>query len=72
MILAARFPQIAAGMLQKKQAKAWLTAVVDDELDGGREEVGFALEMMRESGIVVARAAEMPRIAEGVRLDLRG
>src|SRR5271165_455299 len=35
MILAARFPQIAVGMQQKKQAKAWLTAVVDDELDQG-------------------------------------
>lgn len=70
MVLAARFPQIAAGMQAKRSAKAWLTAVVDDELDRGRDEVNFALEMMQENGIVVARAAEMPRIVEGIRAEL--
>jgi hypothetical protein len=71
MMVAARFPQIAARMLQKRQVKAWLTAVVDDELYRGRDEVGFALEMMQDSGIVVARVAEMPQIAERARLELR-
>jgi hypothetical protein len=70
MILAARFPQIATAMQQRKQVKAWFTAVVDDELDGGRDEVGFALDMMQDSGIVVAREAEIPRVAEGIRLEL--
>lgn len=70
MILAARFPQIAAGMQAKKNVKAWLTAVVDDDLDRSRDAVSFALDMMQESGIVVARAAEMPKVAEGIRLDL--
>lgn len=69
MILAARFPQIAAGMQSKRNAKALLTAVVDDDLPK-REEVDFALDMMRENGIVVARAAEMPAIAEGIRAEL--
>jgi len=69
MMLAARFPQIA-GMQLKKQVKAWLTAVVDDDLDHRREEAGFAMAMMQESGIVVARAGEMPQIAEGIRLEL--
>jgi len=71
MVLAARFPQIAAGMQAKRNVKAWLTAVVDDELDRSRDEVNFALEMMRDSGIVVARTTEMPRIAEGIRLELK-
>ncbi|MGH9515903.1 MAG: DUF3037 domain-containing protein [Terriglobales bacterium] len=71
MILAARFPQIAAGMRAKRNTQAWLTAVVDDDLDGSRDEVNFALDMMQDSGIVVARAAEMPGIAEGIRLELR-
>ena len=70
MVLAARFPQIAAGMLAKRSATAWLTAVVDDELDRGRNEVNFALEMMQENGIVVARAAEMPEIAAGIRAEM--
>lgn len=71
MMLAARFPQIAAGMRARKNVKAWLTAVVDDELDRSRSEVNFALEMMQESGIVVRPAAEMPQVAEGIRLELR-
>jgi DUF3037 family protein len=70
MMLAARFPQIAAGMKAKLNLQAWLTAVVDDDLPR-RDEVDFALDMMRESGIVVARASEMARIAEGIRLELR-
>jgi hypothetical protein len=70
MLLAARFPQIASGMKAKKGVTPWLTAVVDDELPK-REEVDFALDMMQENGIVVASAAEMPRIAEGIRLELR-
>ena len=70
MMLAARFPTIAASMQEKKGAKAWLMAVVDDALPR-RDDVDFALEMMRENGIVVARVAEMPEIAEGIRLELR-
>jgi hypothetical protein len=70
LMLAARFPQIAAGLQAKKSVKAWLTAVVDDELLE-RDDVGFTLDMMRESGIMVLRAAEMPKIAEGVRVELR-
>jgi hypothetical protein len=69
-ILAARFPQIVAGMQAKRGVKAWLTAIADDDLDRGRDEVAFTLEMMRENGIVVARTAEMPQIAEGIRLEL--
>lgn len=71
MILAARFPQIAAGMRAKKNAKVWLTAVVDDDLDRSRDEVNFALDMMQESGIVVMPAKKMPQIANGIRLELR-
>jgi hypothetical protein len=70
MILAARFPQIAAGMQVRRGVKAWLTAIVDDDLDHNRDEVEFTLEMMQENGIVVVPASEMPRIAEGIRLEL--
>lgn len=69
MMLAAWFPKIAAGMQAKKGVKAWLTAVVDDDLPK-RDEVSFALDIMEESGIIVSPAAEMPRIAEGIRAEL--
>lgn len=68
MVLAARFPQIAAGIKEKRGARAWLTAIVDDELPR-RDEVNFALDMMRDAGITIVPTAEMPRIAEGIRLE---
>ena len=70
MMLAARFPQVVKGVRVKRNATARLTAIVDDELDRSRDEVNFALEMMQESGIVVARVAEMPEIAAGIRAEL--
>jgi hypothetical protein len=51
--------------------KAWLTAIVDDDLDRGRDEVAFTMEMMRENGIVIVPTAEMARIAQGIRVELR-
>lgn len=69
MMLAARFPQIAANMQGKSGIKTWLTAVVEDDLPK-REEVNFALELMRENGIVVVPTAEMPQVAAGIRAEL--
>jgi hypothetical protein len=71
MILAARFPQIAAGIKAKKHVGAWLTAVVDDNLDRNRDEVNFALDMMQESGIVAVPAEKMAQIADGIWLELK-
>jgi hypothetical protein len=70
LTLAARFPQIAASMQAKKNLRAWLTAVVEDDLLK-RDEVDFTLDMMSESGIVVARVSDMPGITEGIRLELQ-
>ncbi len=70
LIWAKRFPEIAAGMKEKKGVSAWMTAIVDDELPRA-EEVTITLDLMRESGIMIAPAAEMPQIAEGIRLELR-
>jgi hypothetical protein len=70
MMLAARFLQIAEGIRAKTGAKAWLTAVVDDEIETGRDDVKFTLDLMQENGIAVARASEMHYVAEGIRLEL--
>lgn len=70
-VLALQFPEIAAGVQAKRGLKAWLTAVVDDELVRDRGEVNLVLNMMQDSGIVVARAAEMPQIAEGIRAEMK-
>jgi DUF3037 family protein len=70
VVLAARFAEISEGIRKKTQAKAKLTAVVEDGLDMGRAEVGFALAMMQEKGLRVARLGEMRRIAEEIRVEL--
>jgi hypothetical protein len=71
VVLAARFPTIVSGVKVKHGSEARLIAVVDDDLDRSRDEVGFALGMMEENRIRVARASEIPAIAEQVRSDLR-
>jgi hypothetical protein len=71
-VLALQFPEIAVGVHAKRGLKVWLTAVVDDELDRERGEVNLVLNMMENSGIAVARTAEMPQIAEGIRAELLG
>jgi hypothetical protein len=71
VMLAARFPAIASGVKAKNGAEAKLTAVVEDDFDRTREEVGFALTMMEENRIRVATTRELPSIAEEIRLELR-
>ena len=70
LMLAARFPKLAAAIQEKRSAKAWLTAVVDDDLPK-EGEANYALRIMRDAGITVVPTAEMPRIAEGIRIELR-
>ncbi len=71
VMLAARYPKIEEKMLQAPDSVApRLTAVVDDGLDRNVSEIGFALGMMEESRIRVAVGAEMPGIAEAVRMEL--
>jgi len=71
MMLAARYPAIASKMAEKNKVTPYFTAVVDDSLDKKNERIQFALEMMQESRIKVAAAAEMPQIAELARQELQ-
>jgi hypothetical protein len=71
VMLAARYPKIVPTMAQITGAAPMLTAVVENELDRTRRETGFALEMMEESKIRIARTGEMEKIAELARRELR-
>jgi hypothetical protein len=71
VMLAARYPMIVPGMTRVTEAVPMLTAVVEDELDLTRSEISFALQMMEESRIRVARIGEMAGIAEEARVELR-
>src|SRR5258706_5922138 len=70
-VLAFTFPQIAEGVLRRERAQAELTAIVEDELDRNDETVGFAIATLERSRIRVAPAAELPRLAEQARQELR-
>jgi hypothetical protein len=71
VLLASRYSRIAPAIARLAEAVPLLTAVIENELDETRAEIGFALEMMRESKIVVSRTTEMPKIAEKARMELR-
>ena len=71
VLLAARYGKIAPEMARIMAMAPALTAVVEAELDVSRSEVAFALEMMEENKIRIARTTEMPEIAEIARRELR-
>jgi hypothetical protein len=69
--LAVRYPTITKGIREVNQILPSLTVVVDDGVDRDQEPVQFAFSMMEEAKVRVAALAEMPRIAEAVRKELR-
>jgi len=71
VLLASRYQKIAPAMAEMTSASPLLTAVIEAEVDRGRSEIGFALEMMEESRIRVAATTEMAVIAERARRELR-
>ena len=70
-VLAFSFPLIAASIRKKEKAKTELTAIVEDTLDRKDEAIAFALATFKGSHIAVAPQADLPRIAEAARRELR-
>ena len=70
-VLAFSFPLIAEGIRKKEKAKTELTAIVEDALDRKDEPIAFARATLKQSHIAVAAAADLPRIAEAARRDLK-
>ncbi len=70
-VLAFTYPQIREGIARLEQAKTLLTAVVEDDLDRTDEPIAFALDTLARSQIAVAAQAELPRLAEMARRELR-
>jgi len=69
-ILAFTFPQLAEGIRIAENKRAELTAIVEDDLPAEDESVSFARETLRQHSIVIASAAEMPRIAAAAAREL--
>jgi hypothetical protein len=70
-VLAFTYPQIREGITRLEQAKTSLTAIVEDDLDRADEPIAFALDTLARSQIAVAAQAELPRLAEMARRELR-
>jgi Protein of unknown function (DUF3037) len=70
-VLAFSYPQIRDGIARLEHAKTELTAVVEDDLDRGDEQIAFALDTFERNSILVAPTAELPRLAELARRELR-
>ncbi len=54
-----------------EKVKSELTAVVEDKLDRQDEAIAFALATLERSRITVAAQAELPRLAEAARRELK-
>jgi Protein of unknown function (DUF3037) len=70
-VLAFSYPALAEGIARVENAKADLTAIIDEPLDRQDDAVQFAIESLRRTAIQVAPVAEMPAIAERARQEMR-
>jgi len=70
-VLAFSFPQLREGIARLENAKSELTAIIEDDLDREDESVGFALNTFVRTGVQVATVADLARIAETARTELR-
>ncbi len=70
-VLAFSFPPLAEGVRNKEGKQALLTAVVEDDLDRGDEQVGFALETLERQEIQVAPLAQVPSLAVRAAREMR-
>jgi hypothetical protein len=70
-VLAFSYPGIRAGMRRLDDVDPILTAVVEPDLNEEDEKIAFALYTMRQRDIHIATIADMPRIAETARLELK-
>ncbi len=70
-VLAFTFPLLSAGIARIENAKAELTAIIEDDLDRREESTQFALDKLERSSIQLAAVSQMPEIADRARLELK-
>ena len=71
VLLAMKFPLLAAGIAEKEKLDSRLTAVIDDQLDRQRADVAYAFGVMERNKVEIASEAEILQIAEKARQELR-
>jgi hypothetical protein len=70
-VLAFTFPLLARGIAKARKAKSELTAIVEEGLDRGEENIAFAFDTLKQAHVQVATVAELDRIAARARKELR-
>jgi hypothetical protein len=70
-VLAFTFPLLSRGIAKARKAKSELTAIVEEGLDRGEENIAFALETLEQARVQVATVIELDRIAARARKELR-
>lgn len=70
-VLAFSFPRLSGGIQKTEKKRVELTAVTGDDLPGEDEAVAFALEILQQQHIGVARLSQMPQIAQTAARELR-
>lgn len=70
-VLAFTMPKLREGVSRQEGARADLTAIVESELDRDDDAVSFALATLSAGDIQVATVADLPRIGENIRREMR-
>jgi hypothetical protein len=70
-VLVSSYLDMREGLIQAKHIESDFEAVIEDGLDIHDVAVAFALETLQQGGIRVSRVAELPQIAERVRVEMR-
>jgi hypothetical protein len=70
-VLAFSFPQIREGIARVENAKAELTAIIEDDIQRDRDDIAFALNTLERSSISTVRISEISRVAEVARREMR-
>ena len=69
LAIAGHLSDIQSSVKEKLGLNAWLTAIVDDDVRA-RDQIDFTIRQMEKHGAIIAKAGEMHRVAEGIRLEL--
>lgn len=70
-VLAFSYPRLREAIEKRERLDSTLTAIVESELDRSNEATAFALDTLASSGVNVASVADLPRISENIRREMR-
>jgi hypothetical protein len=70
-VLAFSYSDMRENLTNTEHALSDLTIITEDELDLDDQGIAFALATLQESEIVVGRVAEMAKIAQRARFELK-